>query len=279
MGTANPTEMAAQRIALADSELAQFRELIHAHTGIHITAAKRSLIENRLMKRLRHFACQSFGEYYNRIVDDVSGDELRILVDLITTNETYFFREPTAFRFLGQSLQNKAEPGLRVWSAAASSCQEAYSIAMVLADRLPEHNNDWEILASDINCEVLEKGRRAIYAIDEAAEIPQYYREKYCLRGVGSMQGQFTIEAELRRHVRFQRINLCDTLPEVPRFDWIFLRNFLIYIAPHEKNDIVERVARRLKRGGYLILGLAESIQCPGLEKIQPSIYRKSSHD
>ena len=233
-------------------------------------------MRNRLLKRLRHHNCASFEEYYRLILDDSTGEELQVMIDLITTNETHFFRETPIFRFFGAEVLRDAaaQSGpYRVWSAAASSGEEAYSIAMVLADRMT--NRPWRILASDINRNVLEIAANAVYSMDATSEIPDYYLRGYCLKGRASMRDRFTIAPEIRANVEFQQINLNERLPDLPEFDCIFLRNALIYFSQADKIAIVRRVARKLKPGGYLMIGLSESLQVAGLRKIRPAVFQK----
>jgi len=262
-----------EAIQITDREFALFQKLVRELTGINLTPAKKTMVQNRLAKRLRHYAVRRYLDYY----DIVTGNEreCQVMVDLITTNETHFFREPDHFRFLGRdvlAVHEKNSP-FRIWCAAASSGEEPYSLAMVAHDRLGD--GPWEILASDISSRMLERAARAIYPMDRASEIPEYYLRRYCLKGVGARAGVFTMDRRIRCRITFEQINLNESLPALGDFDCVFLRNVLIYFSQETKNSMVERILRKIKQGGHLIMGHSESMYLPELKKIQPSVYRK----
>lgn len=171
--------------------------------------------------------------------------------------------------------QRAAGGPLRLWSAASSSGQEAYSLAMLLADQLGEAA--WEVFASDISMQVLDRARAALYPMEQAGEIPAAYLKAYCLKGVGSQAGCFTLEPALRRRVHFQQINLNESLPQVGEFDIILLRNVMIYFEPATKQQVVTRLVERLRPGGWFFVGHSESLNGldHGLGCVQPSVYRK----
>lgn len=260
---------------LHDHEFAHFRQMIHRIAGISMSPAKKALVAGRLAKRLKHHGLSSYQDYFQLI--SKRQDELQVAVDLLTTNETHFFREQKHFDFLRQRVLPRHTPGrpFRVWSAASSSGQEAYSLAMLLADQLGEA--PWEVFGSDISTKVLEKARTALYAMNQAGEIPAAYLKAYCLKGVGNQTGQFILEPTLRRRVRFQQINLNERLPQVGEFDVILLRNVMIYFEAETKQRVVTRLLERLRPGGWFIVGHSESLNglAHGLVAEQPSVYRK----
>lgn len=261
--------------ALHDHEFSHFRQMIHRIAGISMSPAKKALVAGRLAKRLKHHGLDSYGDYFQLI--SRRGEELQVAVDLLTTNETHFFREQKHFDFLRQQVLPAHRPGrpFRVWSAASSSGQEAYSLAMLLEDQIGDV--PWEVFGSDISTRVLDQARAALYAMDQAHEIPTAYLKAYCLKGVGAQAGQFTVNPALRRRVRFQQINLNERLPEVGEFDAILLRNVMIYFEPATKQQVVARLAERLRPGGWFIVGHSESLNGldHGLIAVKPSIYRK----
>jgi chemotaxis protein methyltransferase CheR len=260
---------------LHDHEFADFRQMIHRIAGISMSPAKKALVAGRLAKRLRHHGLNSYEAYFQLI--SRRQEELQVAVDLLTTNETHFFREQKHFDFLRQHVLPQRPPGrpFRVWSAASSSGQEAYSLAMLLADQLGEA--PWEVFGSDISTKVLEKASTALYALEQATEIPSAYLKAYCLKGVGNQAGQFTLEPALRRRVRFQQINLNEPLPQVGEFDVILLRNVMIYFEPQTKQQVVARLLERLRPGGWFIVGHSESLNglAHDLVAEKPSVYRK----
>jgi chemotaxis protein methyltransferase CheR len=204
--------------------------------------------------------------------------ELQMAIDLITTNETSFFREPHHFDFLQERLrQLRPLPvSFRVWSAACSSGEEAYSIAMVLATVLA--SGTWEVVGSDISTRALERARRGEYSMGRSTTIPKVHFHAYCLKGSGPDEGTFLITKELRDKVQFLRVNLCEPLPDLGRFDLVFLRNILIHFEPPRKKAVVEALLERLKPGGLLIVDHTESLH--GLTdrfvRVHPSIYSAS---
>jgi len=200
--------------------------------------------------------------------------ERRLVVDLLTTNETFFFREPQHFRYLADWLREQRRP-LRLWSAACSSGEEPYSLAMLLAEHAA--HDDWRILASDLSQRMLEKARSAIYPLDGSHNFPPGWLQRYCLKGVDQQEGMFRVVASLRQRVALRELNLMRELPgDLPLFDVIFLRNVLIYFNPADKRAIVARLIERLRPGGLLFIGHAESVQgfeLP-LKSLAPSVLR-----
>lgn len=262
-------------ITLDDTELAQFKKLLHGIAGIYLTPAKKALVQGRLAKRIKYYGLASYGDYHRLITE--RQDELQVAVDLLTTNETYFFREPKHFDWLREyalSWRGKGRP-LRVWSAAASSGEEVYSVAMVLADVLGD--TPWEVLGSDISARMLERAREGLYDMGRIEDIPPAYLRAYCLKGIGRQAGKLLVDSELRRRVRFSRININETLPDVGLFDVIFLRNVMIYFQPETKREVVERLSGRLRPGGWMLIGHSETLSgiTRALTARVPSIYRK----
>ena len=263
-------------VILSDNEFQQFRSLIHQVAGISMSDAKKQLISGRLAKRVQFFNLTTYGSYYRLLMkDDI---ELQMAVDLLTTNETYFFREPKHFEFLRDVIlpELRGNAAVRIWSGACSSGEEPYTLAMVLADSLGAR--PWEILASDISSRVLEKARCGRYSLDALRGIPEVLLNKYCLKGVGSNNGIFMIEPTLASRITFNPINLNNPLPAVGRFDVIFLRNVMIYFDNQTKCEVVTRLLKHLKPGGYFIVSHSESLNgiSDDVQLVKPSIYRKS---
>jgi len=261
--------------SLDDSEFARFQQMIFSIAGISMTSAKKALVAGRLAKRLKHHELGSYGEYFQLLSH--SREEAQVAVDLLTTNETYFFREPRHFDFLRARILPAHPSGrpFRVWSAACSSGEEPYTLAMVLADHLGEAA--WEILGSDISTRVLDKARTGLYPMERVRGLDSASLRAHCLKGVGSQEGCFMIDPALRRRVRFAQINLNEALPDVGEFDVIFLRNVMIYFQSETKRQVVARLLTKLRPGGFFIVGHSESLNglTQGLETLAPSIYRK----
>jgi chemotaxis protein methyltransferase CheR len=264
-------------LPISDQEFAQFQGMLLRVAGISLSPAKKSLVGGRLAKRLQHCQLASYGEYFALLGEARHAAERQIALDLLTTNETYFFREPRHFDFLREQIAPGRRGGapLRVWSAACSSGEEPYSIAMLLADRIGE--GGWDIVASDISSRVLDKARSGHYDIERASHVPRDYLNRFCLKGVGSQDGTFLVEQRLRARIAFQQINLNQTLPDIGQFDVIFLRNVMIYFNADTKRAVVARLLERLKPGGHLIVGHSESLNgiAERVEAVAPSVYRK----
>lgn len=259
---------------LSDPEFAKFRSLLAELAGIHLGPNKKVMVAGRLSKRLRAESCPSYGAYLSRLRTDER--ERQVVIDLLTTNETFFFREPKHFAFLAEKVLPAVQPGrpFRVWSAACSTGEEPYSIAMVLATHLKER--PWEVVASDLSLRVLETARKGVYPIERAEKIPSAYLKAYCLKGTGQNAGTFMVTTALRGRVQLHQINLSGPLPDVGAFDVIFLRNVMIYFSAETKKRVCAQLAAQLRPGGHLFIGHSESLNgiSESLRVIQPSVYR-----
>lgn len=260
--------------SLSDQDFARFQRMLFDITGIHLAPAKKMMVVGRLGRRLRAHRLESFADYFRLLQQ--RKDELQVAVDLLTTNETYFFREPRHFEFLSETvLAGRRRGTLRVWSAACSSGEEPYSIAMVLADKLGW--TGWEVFGSDISTRMLERARAGIYPAHRAELIPPDYLRRFCLKGQGEHEGMLQIERRLRDKVQFRQLNLNARLPELGLFDLVLLRNVMIYFQVETKREVVRRVASTLRPGGYLFIGHSESLNGldSGLEMVRPAVYRR----
>jgi len=262
---------------ITTAEFAKFQKLIYQIAGISLADSKKVLLMGRLGKRLRALDLGSFGEYYELVASGKYPEERQTMVDLLTTNETYFFREEAHFDFLRDTLipQHPATQPLDVWSAASSTGEEIYTLCMVLADEMGANGN-WSILGSDLSTHVLSIAQRGQYWLDRTRGLPQAYLRKYCLKGVRTQEGSFIIAPELRKHTRFMQINLNSTLPGIGKFHVIFLRNVMIYFDNNTKRQVVARIVEKLHPGGYLIVGHSESLNGINstVKPIKPTIYR-----
>ena len=269
-----------QQATITDQEFSLFQRLIHQIAGISLADSKKVLLVGRLQKRLRHHNLDTFTQYYRMLASGQHPDELQTMVDLLTTNETYFFREPKHFDFLAEDvLRKRRSPGtFRILSAASSTGEEAYSMAMVLAEHL--RNAPWEVVGTDISTQVLDKARRGHYPLERNEGIPPAYLNKYCLKGVRSQAGTFLISSELRKRVSFHHLNL--TLPvqiDLGTFEVIFLRNVMIYFDTDTKRKVIDNLLPLLAPAGYLIIGHSETLNgiSDGLIPLRPTIYQKEN--
>ena len=262
---------------ITDQEFSRFQRFIYDAAGITMSPGKKALISGRLSKRLHVHELDDFSAYYSLLSSGEAEEEVQIAIDLLTTNETYFFREPKHFELLGRlaaEARQHRQP-LRAWSASSSSGEEAYSMAMVLADRMEP--GTWEVMGSDISSRVLQRARIGHYPLERARQIPPAYLKRWCLRGMGQQEGTLLIERELRQQVRFLSINLNERLPHLGQFDVIFLRNVMIYFNAETKRQVVARLLSALRPGGYFCIGHSESLNdiSTAVQTVAPSIYRK----
>jgi chemotaxis protein methyltransferase CheR len=279
---------AAHTPSLTDREFQLFQELIHREAGIFLPDAKRALLIARLSKRVRVLGFDSFGDYYEHVLTDLSGERTTML-DLICTNETRFFREPRQFEFLDTEVlpRWKVEAGVgqrtkkvRAWSAACSTGEEPYSLGMLLRAHLRAEEG-WavDVLASDLSTRVLAAASNGVWPIERADDIPEPYRREFMLRGVRGESGRMRAHPQLRSLLEFQQINLIeDRYPIEGTFDLIFCRNVLIYFDRPTKAAVVDRLARHLSPGGLLFLGHSETLSATSsaLRHAGPTVYARA---
>lgn len=259
----------------SDKEFYLFQKLILERLGIFLPLQKKALLTNRLWKRLREFNFHRFEDYYRFIVGNSGKEELDIALELITTNETYFFREQKHFDFLEQKILPEYGAGrkLRIWSAAASTGEEPYSIAMLLQDKC---RAAWNLECSDVNNSVLEQARLGIYPDARIRNIPQDYLHRFCRKGIGPQAGYVRVTQDLRDKVNFFSLNLHNDFPDIGKFDVVFLRNVLIYFENDIKEQVLARIAKVLNPNGILFVGHSESLHgvTARFTPVQPAVYR-----
>lgn len=264
-------------ISITDKEFALFQRFIYDAAGITLSTSKKALVTSRLSKRLDFRKLRTFSEYFSVLSSGQDAQEVQLAIDLLTTNETYFFREPKHFDLLREQAEQARGRGqpFRVWSAACSTGEETYSIAMVLAATL--QHTPFEVIGSDISSRVLDRARTGHYPVSRTTHIPRSYLQQFCLRGTQDQEGTVLVDRPLRDRVRFIHLNLNTTLPKIGPFDMVFLRNVMIYFNPDTKRQVVERVLSALKPGGHLLIGHSETLNelNASAVAVAPSIYRK----
>lgn len=261
---------------LSDKDFGNFQRFIFDAAGITLTSAKKSLVCGRLAKRLHARQVESYADYFRLLQSGTDPVEVQSAVDLLTTNETYFFRESKHFDLLERLARtDTSRQTYRVWSAACSTGEEPYSIAMVLNEALS--GRAFEVVGTDISTRVLVRARTGHYPEQRARLIPVPYLKRYCLKGQGEHEGTLLITRGLREKIRFVHANLNDTLPDMGLFDVIFLRNVMIYFNNDTRRNVVARVLAHLKPGGYFCIGHSESLNdvTRDVEQVAPSVYRK----
>ncbi|MDH5600292.1 MAG: SAM-dependent methyltransferase [Gammaproteobacteria bacterium] len=256
-----------------------FKSLIYEKAGITLASSKRSLVVGRLSKRMRQLKISSFTQYHSLITEEGNSIELQNTIDFLTTNETYFFREDKHFDFLKTEVLDNYGAGtnFKAWSAASSTGEEAYSLAMVLAEKLGL-SSSWTILGTDINSDVVNKAKRGLYPLIESQKIPRAYLREYCLKGVGAQSGMMLIDNKIKKHISFELLNINGGWPEyINNFDIVFLRNIMIYFDIDTKRKLVDKIANKIKMGGYLFIGHSETLNqiSDRFKIVKPSICQR----
>ena len=267
-------------LGFSDTEFQRIADLMYAAVGLSYNASKKSLIQSRLAPRIQKLGLRGFADYVAILEDVTQAAEFQMAVDLLTTNETYFFREPKHYDLLQQELPGFADKSaLSVWSAASSFGDEAYSTAMLLNDLqiAGRIGPNWSILATDVSHRVLLSAKEAVFPQDRLRAVSPERLKRYCLRGDGPAEGQVMLQDKIRQRVQFGQLNLCKPFDGLGPFDVIFLRNVLIYFDPATKVDVVDRVLALLKPGGLFFLGTAEGrVPCKTpLQTVIPGAFRK----
>jgi chemotaxis protein methyltransferase CheR len=265
---------------LNNSEYEKISRLAYEHFGLDLRNSKQSLVAARLGKMLRELGLKSFQHYYDYVRADRSGAALTTMVDHLTTNHTSFFREPRHFEFLRKTIFPvlRMRRRIDIWSAACSSGEEPYSIAMSLLEESPrEAAAQVRIKASDISTRVLERATRGIYPVDRLEGIPAPLLQRYLLRGQSECAGTFRFKNEVRSMIEFEHRNLMDAFPEGYFCSVIFCRNIMIYFDKPTQQSLVQRLSQHLEDGGYLFIGHSESLTniAHNLEYVCPATYRK----
>lgn len=245
-------------LSLSDRDFARIRELIHRRAGIVLADHKREMVYGRLARRVRRLGLSCFGEYVDSLERATSNPEWQAFTNSLTTNLTSFFREAHHFPLLAEHVQGR-RGRVRIWCAASSSGEEAYSIAMTLLEALGDRG-DFEVLATDIDTDVLAKAKRGIYRMDQIDKLSPERARRFFQKGNGQREGYVRVRPEVAARVIFQPLNLvADRWPVSGPFDAIFNRNVMIYFDQPTQTRILERFAPLLKPGGLLFAGHSES--------------------
>ena len=267
-------------------EFTRFQAWIHDATGIYLTDQKQALLVGRLWRRVRELGLPDYGSYLDLVEAGRDPEERIRLVNAICTHETQFFREPHQFTYLEERLipwwRQEAAAGrrprsVRVWSAACSSGEEPYSVAMSLLAHLPA-SDGWgvEVVATDLSTKILARARTGEYPMGRVEGLPTRYLKRFMLKGRDAQAGRCAVGPELRSVVRFRQLNLHDGRAEaLGIFDLILCRNVLIYFTPEGRERVMRNLFRQLAPGGHLFLGHAETLNgfAHPLHLVLPTIY------
>ncbi len=270
---------------MRESEFEFIRQLVYQRSRICLDAGKREMVSARLGKRLRATNRTSVGEYCQLLQSGEAGEEFSHLIDAISTNHTFFFREQAHFDFVREQAvpemkQRRATerwPRFLAWSAACSSGEEPYSLAISLHEALGS-DWDWHIQCTDISHRILDRAREAVYRDDVVQKMPPALVRHYFQQGIGPQHGNYRVRAALRQRLSFHQLNLLeDDSPLNEQFHLILCRNVMIYFDRPTQEELVNRLARRLVPGGYLLVGHSESLTAirHPLQAVQPAVYRR----
>lgn len=263
---------------LSDQAFAKIRQFFFRRSGIDLTESKRHLVAGRLRSRVLALGLDCYEAYFELIQRPDQSAERQRLIDSLTTNETYFFREPKHFEFLTQQILPQYQSrAIRIWCAAASTGEEPYSLAMQLAET--RGLQGWSLLGTDISQRTLSCAAAGLYPLQRLELMPPALLRNWCLRGTGEYEGRFLVRRELRERIEWQSHNLLESAVHLGQFDVIFLRNVLIYFSQATKQRVLDQVVAQLKPGGWLIIGHAESLHGLNtpLKTVRPSIFRRLS--
>ena len=264
---------------LRDDTFHQITDLMYSAIGLSFADSKKPLVSSRLAPRIQRLGIGGFDDYLALIAGPDDGGEFQVAVDLLTTNETYFFREPAHYKLIEDELVRTRPRSVSVWSAASSFGDEAFSTAMLLADLQQQGHigSQWSILGTDISDRVLRSATSGVYPKERLRDVSPDRLRRHCLQGEGESEGLVQIRPKLREHVKFGQLNLCQPIDGIGPFDIVFLRNVLIYFDAETKREVVDRVVACLRPGGLFFAGTAEGrMTCSSpLETIAPGAFRK----
>lgn len=267
---------------MTEEEFIKIRQFVHDRIGVDLSQ-KRALIEGRLERYLVQNGFQSYMEYMQMVEQDTTGKEVENLVHTLTTHHTYFLRDPFHFEYYQKEVlpylrkKEAATKDLRIWSAASSTGEEPYTLAMINLDYfgLDHENWDTKILATDVSAQVLTFAGRGIYSEEQIEVLPEQWRRRYF---TVASPGYYEAKEALKQEVIFRQFNLMNPLPFRKKFHVVFLRNVMIYFQGETKKKLIQRIYDFLEPGGYLFIGTTESVDRDdvGLEFVMPSVYRKA---
>lgn len=276
--TSSSPKTSPMHVTLSAAQFEQIRRIVYEKCGINLTAGKEELVKSRLVKRLQVLDLQNIDDYLQFVKKDPSGKEMAQMLDVLTTNKTYFYRESSHFDYLCQEiLPNLRQPRLRIWSAGCSSGDEPYTIGALLRDHLPNIDRmDVRILATDLSMRILEKAKAGVYTADAFNEMPPALLQKHFTL-INPQPRTYRVNDNIRKMISFARLNLLENWPMKGPFDVIFCRNVMIYFDLPTRDRLVNRYWQLLAPGGHLFIGHSESLN--GINHkyhyVQPAAYRK----
>ncbi|MBW1700771.1 MAG: protein-glutamate O-methyltransferase [Deltaproteobacteria bacterium] len=272
--------MNSMSIELNEKQFNKVSQLVYQFSGINLKAGKEALVRARLMKRLRALKMRSFEEYMSHIENDEGSRELGLMIDVMTTNKTNFFREVEHFNYLRDKiLPELRKPRMKFWSAACSSGEEPFSLAILLRDEIPKiESRDVKILATDISTTMLGRACEAVYKEETLRDVPELLLRKYFIKNRKEQPPTYRVKDSVRQMIKFAWLNLMlDTWPMKGLFDVIFCRNVMIYFDKPTQQKLINRFWHFLEPGGHLFVGHSESLSSIShkFKYVRPATYRK----
>ncbi|MHC4944875.1 MAG: CheR family methyltransferase [Planctomycetota bacterium] len=273
-------------IPISDGEFDMIRSLVYERLGINLTDKKRALVVGRLQKIVREKECKGFGEYYEYLLRDTTGQAISELADRISTNHTFFYRESSHFDFFLQwalpevttRMRERNNRDLRIWSAGCSTGEEPYTLVMLLMEHLGHEYPKWSagVLATDVSERALSIAKRGIYAPENVEKMPAGWRQKYFRK---LRDGNYAVASHVKKEVVFRRFNLInEVFPFKKPFHIVFCRNVMIYFDAPTREALVKRFHQASEAGAYLFVGHAESLRSHGscYQYVKPAVYRRT---
>ena len=254
-----------KEFSFTNADFERVRSVVHAYAGIDLAESKQNLVYNRLARRLRALGFEDFQSYLSYVEGEGKDEEFTHLINAITTNLTFFFRENHHFEFLSQELfpalmkKNADSKKIRIWSAGCSTGEEPYSLAIVAKEFFPA-GWDVRIDASDLDTNVVNTGKEGVYSIEALKGVTQERVKRWFMRGSGANAGMVKVKPDLKEIIRFQQVNLMNDWPWNESFDLIFCRNVVIYFDKPTQQRLFSRYYQALKPDGHLFIGHSESL-------------------
>jgi len=272
-------------MAISDREFHLLRNLVYERFGINLTEEKRALMVGRLQKLLKSAKIKSFRDYYNLLLADKTGEHIDRLINNISTNFSYFYREEGHFNFfknrafpeLVERLKRAKSRDIRIWTAGCSTGEEPYMLIMLMMEHLGFDYDNWQagVLATDISDRVLQVAKRAIYPADRSAKVPAAIKSRYFRQ---HSPGEITVVDRVKKEITLRRFNLMNqNFPFKKKFQMIFCRNVMIYFDQKTRMALIERFHRHLEPGGYLFIGHSETLGRDQrlFDYVIPACYRR----
>lgn len=267
---------------MTDEEYLRIARFLKGRYGIDMSR-KKEIISGRLENYIRANGWNTYTEYMNAVEKDNTGSLEKKLVNLLSTNHTYFMREPEHFTYLRQVvlpwIRKKEERtrDVRIWCGASSTGEEPYTIAMVIADYFGLEHGAWDtqVLATDVSTDVLRRAMDGVYSSEQVEVLPDNWKRRFFRKIIS--EDAYRVTDELKNEVMYRKFNLMDDFPFRKKLHAVFLRNVMIYFDEKTKKELIQKVYDAMEPGGYLFIGQTESINkeyCP-FEHVRPSVYRK----